>query len=289
MRIEKIFCTGHGWVHLIIDKKTALVDCAMSLNKDEVIPGLKALLGERKLDYVLLTHSHFDHIGCLSEIRKAYPDVKVIASAKTAKVFTSEGAKALMQHMTDIMSDARGLDRVILDTDGLYVDTVVGDGDEIDLGTKFKVLETKGHTDCCISFWCEEEKTLFASESIGVWYGKYPINLEICKGYRDVLASIAKQRALGVEKLYIPHSGLFTYASPNEYFSMAEHCMIYYKDIVYTAFADGKTDEEIYLLCKRKIYDVMVENGIPMNSYDRWLVNTKAFVSFARKDYEVMK
>ena len=287
MNISKIYASGFGWLQLITDEKTALIDCAMSINNDEILGALNEQLGNRPLDYVLLTHSHFDHVGALSAIRKAYPEVKVIASAKTAKVFTSEGAKSFMKYMSDMIATARGIGESAFDPSGLYVDTVVGENDEINLSeTILKVLETKGHTDCSISFWCEKERTLFASESIGVWFGKYPINLEICKGYRDVLASIKKQRALGVKNLYISHYGLFTEGSPNEYFTMAEHCMIYYKNIVYTALAEGKNDEEICAICKEKIFDVMRENGIRMDSYDRWLVNTKAFVAFARKDFE---
>lgn len=287
MRIENIWAKGYGNIQLIIDEKTALVDCAMSINEKEILDGIRSYLGSRPLDYVLLTHSHFDHVGCLSALRREYPGLEVFASEKTSKVFKSEGARSFIKKMTEDLAKVHtGEGLSAYDDSGLYVDYVVGEGDEISLGNAvLTVVESKGHTDCSISFWCREEATLFASESCGVWFGKFPINLEICKGYKDVLASIRKQRKLGVEKLYVSHSGLFTGGSPNEYFSMAEYCMIRYKDLVYTAFEEGRSDEEIWQLCKENIYDVMLENGILMDSYERWLVNTKAFVSFARKDY----
>ena len=87
MEIRNIQVKGYGFLQLILDEKTALIDCAMNINCEEVEEGLKEHLGKRKLDYVLLTHSHFDHVGTLSHIRKLYPEVKVFASEKTAKVF----------------------------------------------------------------------------------------------------------------------------------------------------------------------------------------------------------
>lgn len=285
MEIRNIKVKGYGVLQLILGEKTALIDCAMNINCDEVETGLRENLGDRKLDFVLLTHSHFDHVGTLSHIRKLYPDVKVYASEKTAKVFKSDGAKAFIKVMNESLAKVHtGKELEDYDDSGLYVDLTVRDGDEIDLGDiKLKVLETKGHTDCSISFYCEKEKTLFASESCGVWFGKFPINLELCKGADDTLASIRKQRALFAEKLYVSHSGLYD-GSPAEYLSMAEYCLIHHKNLVHGAIREGKTDEEIYALCKKEIFDVMLENGIKMDSYDRWLVNTKAFVAYAKKE-----
>lgn len=285
MEIRNIQVKGYGFLQLILDEKTALIDCAMNINCDEVEEGLKEHLGERNLDYVLLTHSHFDHVGTLSHIRKLYPKVQVFASEKTAKVFQSEGARAFIKMMNESLAKVHtgnGLENY--DDSGLYVDTAVKEGDKIDLGeNSLRVLETKGHTDCSISFYCEREKILFASESCGVWFGRFPINLELCKGADDTLASIRKQRALFAEKLYVSHSGLYN-GRPSEYLTMAEYCLIHHKNLVHGAIKEGKTDEEIYALCKKEIFDVMIENGVKMDSYDRWMVNTKAFVAYARKE-----
>ena len=84
---------GRGGESFLIDGKTetAIYDCGMAYCHKDVVSNIKSLLnklGRETLDYVFLSHSHYDHIGALPYIIKEWPQVKVIGAPKLLKVFS---------------------------------------------------------------------------------------------------------------------------------------------------------------------------------------------------------
>ena len=59
-----------------------MVDCGVGGGAEDLVRRLKARLGERDLDYVLLTHIHLDHAGSLGEIFRAWPRARAVAHEK---------------------------------------------------------------------------------------------------------------------------------------------------------------------------------------------------------------
>lgn len=71
--------------YLVTDEasgRSALVDCTEYSDK------MKDFIGDAKLDYILLTHGHFDHIGGVAAV-KAATGAKVVISAEDASMLTS--------------------------------------------------------------------------------------------------------------------------------------------------------------------------------------------------------
>lgn len=69
--------------YLIVDDKVCLVD---TVEVDFFVPYIKNIqevLGDRKIDYLVVNHMEPDHSGAISLIRKYYPDVKVVGNRKT--------------------------------------------------------------------------------------------------------------------------------------------------------------------------------------------------------------
>jgi hydroxyacylglutathione hydrolase len=162
-------CLTDNFGYLIHDpasKATASIDAP------EAAPIIKALEAEGwTLTDILVTHHHHDHVGGIAELKQKY-DCRVVAPHdKTAKI--------------------------------PQVDARVGQGDIVKVGTLLaRVLETPGHTLDHISYVFDDDKALFAADtlfSIGcgrVFEGTYPMMWD----------SLLKLRALPDDfRLYCGH------------------------------------------------------------------------------------
>ena len=60
-------CPGNVW--LAVGRTNILLDAGMACCADALVGRIEKVLQGRKLDYVFLTHSHFDHISGVPYIR----------------------------------------------------------------------------------------------------------------------------------------------------------------------------------------------------------------------------
>lgn len=92
--------------------------------------GILRALGSRKLDAIVLTHKHFDHIGAACELREA-TGATVIASAIDAPY----------------IEDAKLVEQDVRKTKPRPIDQKVADGDIVEIGgMAWKVIATPGHS-----------------------------------------------------------------------------------------------------------------------------------------------
>ncbi len=162
---------GKGGESFLIDggEEVAIYDCGMAYCSDGVISDIEDKLkeiGHEKLDKIILSHSHYDHIGALPYILDRWPCATVIGGKKLVKVFASDRAKATMERLGKAARDKYipgeaskpESERMVIRTDNLRVDQVLEDGDIFDIG-KYEVtaIHTPGHTDCSFSYYLREK------------------------------------------------------------------------------------------------------------------------------------
>lgn len=71
------------------DGQTMMIDAGPSKNRKKTLAYLSSV-GVTSLDYVVITHSHLDHLGGLAKLLKAVPVKKVLSSGKFHSTKTNE-------------------------------------------------------------------------------------------------------------------------------------------------------------------------------------------------------
>jgi len=278
---------GHGGEAILISgsEKTALLDCGMAYCSSLLIENLSRELGGRKLDYILVSHTHYDHIGALPFVRKAWPGLKVIGASYAQKVFSSTGAIntiiSLSQNAAGMYAGDPGMQ---IPAEGFSIDRVVEDGDTVSLGEEeFVVIETKGHTDCSLSFLLNPENMLFLSESTGVLEAPDKMHVTILKSYQDTMVSVEKCRNKRAKFLVSPHYGLMPEHFNDTYWELFLSTVDDYKNFLFELFRQGLQDEEV--LTK---YEEMRRGGIIKKEQptEAFIMNARNVIKVFKKEFE---
>ena len=130
-------------------KITILCDTGYAFTGARVAEHIRRTLGDRPLDYIFLTHSHYDHAAGTPYIRRMYPHVTVAAGAYAAGIFAKPSARAVMRDLDRKCAAAHGIFDYEDLLDGLSADLCLSDGDEIP-GTGFSAVALPGQLCPCI-------------------------------------------------------------------------------------------------------------------------------------------
>lgn len=274
--------SGSGGETILIfgSEKTLLYDCGMAYCGKYTVENIKKKLAEKgrdTLDYIILSHSHYDHMGALPYIKQAFPDVKVHAGEKAARVFEKPSAKELMKELGTSARDLfmPGSTEEIL-VDSIAVDVILQDGDEIDLGDiTVKAMVTKGHTDCSMSYAFEPAKLLFASESTGIIEGKNFVHTPFLKDCNDAIASREKCRDYDAEYISLPHFGMIPKDYINTYWQRLEDETNIKIEFIRSMKEEGLDEEAMLDRYCDKYWDPDMEEVQPK---DAFLINSKAII-----------
>ena len=245
---------GGGGEAILIDggDVVAIYDCGMACSHEGVIKNIKeklAELGHSKLDKAILSHSHYDHIGALPYIIDEWPDIEVIGARKLVKVFASEGARATMKRLGEAARDKylppekHDMEIVV---DGFRVDTIVEDGDHINVG-KYDItaIWTPGHTDCSFTYLMNPGKIMFTSETMGVLENEHHIHSSFLKSFEDTIVSAEKCKAYNPDVIICSHYGLVPDSITKNFFDLYIKCANTEKDFILGLYDRGLSYREI--------------------------------------------
>ena len=249
--LQRVTAGMGGEAILIFAKEvTVLHDCGMAYCYKGLIENIEKALAEHgrdHLDYILLSHTHYDHVGALPYVLQKWPDATVIGAYKAEKVFQSEGARKTMRRLGEAARDQYSdSDEPVL-TDGLRVDYIAKDGDLIELGGGeiIKAIESTGHTDCSMAYLLQPQNLMFTSESTGIPRQFGDLHTSILKSYHDTIEAAKKCKAEGAKQLLIPHYGLLPEELVDEYFDIYVDFAEAEKDFVTGKYDEGMNYEQI--------------------------------------------
>ncbi|MCL2712888.1 MAG: MBL fold metallo-hydrolase [Methanomassiliicoccaceae archaeon] len=177
-------------IYLLTGNRTVLIDAGIGFQADDTIASLKKMLKGRKLDIIVLTHKHYDHVGGAAAIVKEF-DPKVYIGEHDAQTIRDGDRAASLGTMF-------GGELEPMDV------TDLKDGDIIDIGDhKLRVIYTPGHTIGSITLFDEVTGALFTGDTVfvgGVGRWDHP------SGNADQLIdSLKKLNTLKIDGFYPGH------------------------------------------------------------------------------------
>ena len=270
---------------LIDDGTTAvLYDTGFGFTGYAVADNVRRVLGERPLDYILLTHSHYDHALGSAYLRKRYPNVQVVAGAYADKIFRKPTARAVMRDLDRKAAASFGVTEYEDLTDDLRADITVTDADTIVCGNlRFTAVELPGHTKCSVGYYLPENRLLLASESLGVYCGNGVYLPSFLVGYQMALDSIRKAGELDIDFMVIPHYGPVSGEEAREYLRCGEETARKSAEMILNQISQGKSNGDILEFLTDALYTQQVKYSYP---YDAFRMNTEIMVNLIRNELQ---
>lgn len=241
-----------------------LVDTGFAFCAEAAIKKIRAELKAEKLDYILLTHSHYDHAMGIPSIRRAFPEVKVIGSEYCDYILRKPTARQKMQGMDDTAARAYGCEKAENGTELLYCDITLKDGEEITLGKeKIRAVALPGHTKCCMGYFFEKEKMLVSCETLGILADGSTVFPGCLIGYAMTIDSIEKALTLEANELLVPHSGYLYGEAITDYLRASQKSTDECRALILNAHKSGKDFDGIVEEYRNRYYSEKIAKSYP--------------------------
>ena len=261
---------------------TVLYDTGFAFTGYKVADNIRAVLGERPLDYIFLTHSHYDHAAGSPYICAQYPNVQVAAGEYAVKIFARPTARAVMRDLDHKFAAQCGVTEYEDRIDALRVDLPVKEGDIIRAGNmEFTVVELPGHTKCSVGYYLASEKLLLSTETLGVYDGGEIVFPSYLVGYRMALDSITKAEEMDIDNILLPHYGLLDREKTVFYLANCRKSAVETADGIVNILRGGGSHEDAVQYFREKFYHGNVPSIYPEDAME---LNTGIMVKLLEKE-----
>ena len=241
---------------LSMGKVGMIIEGGTGPTSEMIVRQIKTLgIDMEKIEYILLTHTHADHIGALPHLKRRWPHFKLVASGPGAKILNTRelynefllvdlGIAQLMRAKSEIDD--------IPPTPEDYrfeVDLVVKGGDAIDLGNHvvWEIIDTPGHSPCHISAYEKTEGTLVVGDATGfyvpekdIFWPNYFVSL---KAYVESIKELA---AFPAKRAVLSHNAVVE-GDVHRYFERAMQATREYHEGLLNDLSRGNSAESIAL------------------------------------------
>ena len=244
--IIRVTAGDGGEVYLITGREeTAVIDCGMAFCGEQLVRNIREALGERPLDFVLVTHTHYDHIGGIPFLRRAWPDLTVLGDTHGKKTLKKPSAQRLIRKLSQTAAELFGGTLPEYDESEMAIDEIVKDGDIVDLGNvQIEVIKTPGHTRCSLAYFLRNESILFASETTGV-PDENGVEPSYLTSYVDTLDSIKRCKSLHPKYIVTPHYGPVEGDYARDYWDLALKTMENSREFILRLHREGYDKQDI--------------------------------------------
>ena len=208
-----------------------------------------------RIKYLVLTHTHPDHIGAMPHLKRLWPHLKIAASPIATKLLKSDrmvkeflkvdrSIAEIMLLKGEIAGPPPELENYIF-----KVDQVLEEGDRLDLGSGivWTIYNTPGHSPCHISLCEEREGTLVIGDATGFYVPEkdvfWPNYFDSLEAYCN---TIRKLSALPAQRGALSHNGVVD-GRLGHYFQKAIRATESYHSEMLERLGNGEDPEKIAL------------------------------------------
>ncbi|MGZ3494286.1 MAG: MBL fold metallo-hydrolase [Thermodesulfobacteriota bacterium] len=130
-------------------------------------------IDEKRIKYILVLHSHFDHVGIVPFFKRRHPEMEVYASERAWEILRMDKAILTINEFSRNVAKRMKRENIFSTYDLEWGNDVSGktirEGDRISLeDLEVSIFETPGHSSCCIAAYVPELKVLFPTDGGGI-------------------------------------------------------------------------------------------------------------------------
>ena len=236
-------------------QKAALVDAGTTA-LSEVFEDRFGELG-RRLDHVLVTHSHYDHVGGLGVLRGLCPALSVLGSTIAQETLGKDKVQRLIIEMNREEERLYNIqDRHIpLDPASLRIDEALADGQILDLGNgvSIEAHHAPGHTRCSMVYLVKPDAVLLGGESLGGYVSPDEIQTQAASSFQEYLTTLERLARLPFEAIGLPHHGILTGDDARRFIPTALRCAIAFRAQVLELHHQGQSVDEMTLILTNRL------------------------------------
>lgn len=248
----------------VYDDVTFLYDSGFGFSSKKLEQNIREVLGDRNLDYVLLTHSHYDHALGSARLSRAFPDCKVVGFEYASKVMLKEGARKTMTRLDEAARELNHFEDHFEDMDNLHIDIPVIDGQILKLASlECEVVSLPGHTKDSVSYYFPSQKLMLGCETVGLYATKGIVMPAFLVGYKLTLDSIVRCSKYSISNYFVPHQGMLTGEEVEEFISNSIRSHESSKELIVEGFKAGKSIDELVEDFSASYYHEDVHNIYP--------------------------